>query len=70
MATGEAAAVGPDPWNGVGLPVLSDESGGVRYPHAEPIVAPRSPVWESGASLTDLLAERNFPSGRFQRAAQ
>lgn len=70
MATGEAAAAGPDPWNGVGLPVLSDESGVVRYPHAEPTVALRSPVRESGASLPDRLAEPHFPSGRFQRAAQ
>lgn len=70
MATGEAAAAGPNPWNGVGLPVLSDKSGGVRYPHAEPIVAMRSPVRESRASLTDRLAERHFPRGRIQRGAQ
>lgn len=51
----------------VALPVLSDESGGARNPRAEPIVAVRSPVRESCASLTDRLAERQFPSGRFQR---
>lgn len=54
----------------VGPSVLSDESGVVRYPHAESIVALRSPVRESGASLTDRFAERHFPSARFQRAAQ
>ena len=70
MATGKAAVAGADPCSGVALPVLSDESGGVRYTHAQPIVALRSPVWESGASLTDRLAQRHFPSGRFQRVAQ